>query len=49
LSVAENTTGLNWSNISDEYQNYNFRDGMLVMIAAGIITSAIGLYLDNVV
>jgi ATP-binding cassette subfamily A (ABC1) protein 3 len=49
MSVAEGTVGLNWSNIGDEYQNYNFRNGMLMMIAGGIITSAIGLYLDNVI
>ena len=49
LSVAEGTVGLNWSNINDEYQNYVFTDGMLMMLCAGIVTCLLGLYFDNVI
>lgn len=49
LSVAEGHQGLTWSNINEEYQNYVVSHGILAMIAAGILTSLIGLYLDNVI
>jgi ATP-binding cassette subfamily A (ABC1) protein 3 len=49
LSVAEGHEGLTWSNINEDYQNYVVSHGIIIMIFSGIITSLVGLYLDNVI
>jgi hypothetical protein len=49
MSVAEGHQGLNWQNINDEYENYVVAHGIIVMAISGILTSLVGLYLDNVI
>ena len=49
LAASEQTVGLNWNNIRDEYQNYIVYDGLKMMIYSGIIFMALGLYMDNVI
>lgn len=49
LSVAEGHKGLTWKNMNEEYENYIVSHGIIMMAIAGVLSSLIGLYLDNVI
>jgi hypothetical protein len=49
LAVAEQTNGLNWGNVYEDYQNYSVFASFIMMFFSGLLTSLLGLWLDNVV
>jgi len=39
-------SGLTWSTMSIQYQNYSFKGGLLIMLANAVVYTVLGLYLD---
>jgi hypothetical protein len=42
-------SGLTWSTMSIYYQNYCFRDGLLIMVGDVVFWGVLGIYLDQVI